>query len=201
MISVCLVHTISECPDHHEQTKPVGCITRSTVATFVPTFSGKKRTRADCSTVWPRETALVSRGRGFHEPEAKHCLEIRSRSASKFFVVCRYVERNALRAGLVDRTERWRWGSLWRWLRNPEPEPKLLSPWPLPRLPGWTARVNECPTKQELDSVRLSTQRGKPLGDDAWVKSIARRLNLECTMRLRGRPGVRFPDNESNKEA
>ena len=26
--------------------------------------------------------------------------------------VCRYVERNALRAGLVDRAELWRWGSL-----------------------------------------------------------------------------------------
>ncbi len=31
-----------------------------------------------------------------------------------FFVVCRYVERNALRAGLVSRAEDWRWGSLWR---------------------------------------------------------------------------------------
>jgi len=31
-----------------------------------------------------------------------------------FFVVCRYVERNALRAGLVDRAEDWRWGSLYR---------------------------------------------------------------------------------------
>ena len=29
-----------------------------------------------------------------------------------FFVVCRYVERNALRAGLVRRAEQWRWGSL-----------------------------------------------------------------------------------------
>lgn len=33
-----------------------------------------------------------------------------------FFVVCRYVERKALRAELVARAEDWRWGSLWRWL-------------------------------------------------------------------------------------
>ena len=32
-----------------------------------------------------------------------------------FLVVCRYVERNALRAGLVKRAEQWRYGSLWRW--------------------------------------------------------------------------------------
>ncbi len=31
-----------------------------------------------------------------------------------FLTVCRYVERNALRAKLVRRAEDWRWGSLWR---------------------------------------------------------------------------------------
>ena len=35
---------------------------------------------------------------------------------SHFLTVCRYVERNALRAELVQRAEDWRWGSLWRWL-------------------------------------------------------------------------------------
>ena len=121
-----------------------------------------------------------------------------------FFVVCRYVERNALRANLVKRAEDWRWGSLWRWLQKPEPEPRLLSSWPLPRLPGWTARVNESLTKQELDAVRLSAQRGKPMGDEAWVESIARRLSLESTMRPRGRPQVRFlkhPEENQNKQA
>ena len=34
----------------------------------------------------------------------------------KFFIVCRYVERNTLRAGLVGKAENWRWSSLWRWL-------------------------------------------------------------------------------------
>jgi len=87
-----------------------------------------------------------------------------------------------------------------RWLAKPEPEPKLLSPWPLNKLPGWMARVNECLTKQELDAVRLSAQRGKPLGDEAWVESITRRLTLESTTRLQGRPRVRLPKDEANKE-
>jgi putative transposase len=30
------------------------------------------------------------------------------------YTVLRYVERNALRANLVERAEDWRWGSLWR---------------------------------------------------------------------------------------
>jgi putative transposase len=101
-----------------------------------------------------------------------------------FFVVCRYVERNALRANLVDRAENWRWGSLWRWRQQPEPDPRLLSPWPLPRLPNWVERVNEPLSKQELDAVRLSANRGRPLGDEAWVESIARRsiLNPRCAL-------------------
>jgi putative transposase len=37
-----------------------------------------------------------------------------------FLLVCWYVERNALRAGLVRRAEDWKWGSLNRWLEEPE---------------------------------------------------------------------------------
>jgi len=114
-----------------------------------------------------------------------------------FFVVCRYVERNALRAGLVDRAERWRWGSLWHWLHQPAP---LLSPWPIPRLSGWVERVNTPLSEPELAAVRLSAQRGRPLGDPDWVESIAHRLNLESTIRPRGRQQIRVP-HPPTKEA
>ena len=117
-----------------------------------------------------------------------------------FFVVCRYVERNALRAGLVKRAEDWRWGSLSRWLQKPEPEPKLLSAWPLPRLPNWAYRVNEALSPPELEAVQRCAQRGQPHGDEGWVESIARRLNLESTMRPRGRPRVRSEPREENED-
>jgi putative transposase len=117
-----------------------------------------------------------------------------------FLVVCRYVERNALRAKLVKRAEDWRWGSLWRWLQKPEPEPRLLSPWPLSRLPNWVERVNEPLTADELRAVRLSAQRGRPLGDEDWVESMAQRFNLESTIRPRGRQRI-HPLLETNKEA
>jgi putative transposase len=35
-------------------------------------------------------------------------------SDEHLLTVCRYVERNPLRAGLVDRVEHWRWSSAWR---------------------------------------------------------------------------------------
>jgi putative transposase len=115
-----------------------------------------------------------------------------------FFVVSRYVERNALQANLVQRAENWRWGSLARWLRNPEPSPELLSPWPIARLPNWVDRVNEPLSEKELTRVRWSVKRGSPFGNETWVESIARRLSLESTLRPRGRPRVRnLPDNRN----
>lgn len=105
-----------------------------------------------------------------------------------FFVVCRYVERNALRAELVERAEDWRWGSLWRWVQKSEPQPVLLSPWPMARLPNWVQRVNEPLSQKELAAVRRSIVRGSPYGSDNWIESISRRLGLESTLRPRGRP-------------
>ena len=114
-----------------------------------------------------------------------------------FWVVARYVERNALRANFVSRAEDWKWGSLHRWLQHPEADPKLLSPWPLSRLPNWISRVNEPLTESEIKAVRWSVKKGSPFGEETWVESIARRLDLESTLRPRGRPRVRpLPDRD-----
>jgi putative transposase len=108
-----------------------------------------------------------------------------------FVTVCRYAERNPLRAGLVKRAENWRWGSLWRWNQPTEPAPALLSPWPMPRSPNWIAKVNEAMIAAELEAVRRSLQRGRPFGDDRWTLATAERLGLMSTLRPRGRPPVR----------
>ena len=118
-----------------------------------------------------------------------------------FFTVCRYVERNALRAEMVERAEDWRWGSLWRWLQKIAPEPGLLSPWPIPRLPRWLEHVNQPLTDRELAAVRKSAKRGCPFGEPSWIESSVKRLGLESTLRPRGRPQVRFPDETLNKES
>jgi putative transposase len=109
-------------------------------------------------------------------------------SDEHFLMVCRYVERNALRAGLVKRAEAWRWGSLNRWLDQTEREPHLLSPWPLARSPRWAERVNTPLTAAELQAVRTCVNRGAPFGTEKWVRRIAQQLNLQSTLRPRGRP-------------
>jgi putative transposase len=122
-------------------------------------------------------------------------------SDAHFLALCRYVERNALRANLVPRAEAWRWSSLWRWLQPVEPSPPLLSAWPLPRLPNWTARVNEALTDGELSALRGSVQRGSPFGDSAWITATSARLGLTSTLRPRGRPQVHFPDDAENNDS
>ena len=113
-----------------------------------------------------------------------------------FLTVCRYVERNALRADLVSRAEEWRWGSLWRWVQKPEPAPRLLSPWPIPRPRAWIDRVNDPLTEKELKAVQDAAQRGCPFGEADWNESEAKRLGLQSTMRPRGRPRVRKQDQQ-----
>ena len=57
-----------------------------------------------------------------------------------FVFVCRYVERNPVRADLVARAEQWRWSSLGKDRRICDRS--LLSPWPIPRPSAWADIVN-----------------------------------------------------------
>ena len=102
--------------------------------------------------------------------------------------VCRYVERNALRAKLVDRAEDWRWCSLSRREAGDSKVNALLSGWPMRRPENWLALVNSPETNQELDDLRNSVNRGQPYGSDSWLERIVRQLGLSSTMRARGRP-------------
>ena len=52
----------------------------------------------------------------------------------------RYVERNPLDAGLVQRAEEWRWCSLW--LRRHYCAQALLSEWPVPIPSDWLESLN-----------------------------------------------------------
>lgn len=106
-----------------------------------------------------------------------------------FLILCRYVERNPLRAGLVDRAEAWAWSSLSpRGGGQAENPPLELSDWPVERPANWAAVVNGPQTSQEEETIRTCILRGRPFGEENWQKRTAARLGLEMTMRPRGRP-------------
>ncbi len=104
------------------------------------------------------------------------------------YAVCRYVERNPLRADLVARAEHWRWSSLWRRLHGDDEPRRWLSPWPVPLPEDWVEYVNTAQSTAELEGLRRSVQRGCPLGGSAWQARLAERLGLEHTLRPIGRP-------------
>jgi putative transposase len=127
------------------------------------------RRRAAMGAVWQ------PRFRGFPIQDDAHLL-----------AVLRYVERNALRARLVERAEDWPWGSLAQ--RGGEAAPPWLAPVDLPR--GWRDWVNEPQTAAELEAIRTSVNRGAPFGAEDWRAETATALGLEATLRPRGRRAI-----------
>ncbi|MFO0775329.1 MAG: transposase [Nitrospiraceae bacterium] len=107
-----------------------------------------------------------------------------------FLTVARYIERNALRAKLVLRAEDWMWSSLSRRVRGASGTAPTtwLSEWPVERPRDWIAVVNRAQSLSDLDDIRTSVQRGRPYGDEAWVRRMVKRFGMESTMRARGRP-------------
>jgi len=102
--------------------------------------------------------------------------------------VARYVERNALRARLVQRAENWQWCSLWRREKGSPQERGLLSEWPVTRPADWVEFVNLPQTQTEIELLRQSVNKGRPFGTDLWQYQTAQDLGLQSTFRKQGRP-------------
>lgn len=98
--------------------------------------------------------------------------------------VCRYVERNALRKGLVHRAELWEWSSLFAVCQNCHVVP--LEKWPILQPDNWVEIVNTPETEAELADLQRMVRCNQPIGDPEWQKAVAPFAGL--TMRKRGRP-------------
>jgi putative transposase len=104
-----------------------------------------------------------------------------------FLRLCRYVERNPLRAGLVTRAERWNWSSLYQ--RRGNNRDVRLDVWPVTEPTDWLELVNE---ERPGDSeVRAAICKGTPYGPTDWRATTAKLLRIEPATRPRGRPKTR----------
>jgi len=115
--------------------------------------------------------------------------------------VLAYVERNAKAAGLVEKAGDWPWGSLARRsarAKFDEPGPAVVA---IEQMPGghafdlrqWRRVVERGPREEARKAIATSLQRGRPFGSEQWTTRIAGRLNLNSTLRPRGRPRVDSP--------
>jgi len=93
-----------------------------------------------------------------------------------FLTVCRYVERNALRAGLVSRVEDWPWSSLADRVRI-QPIQRLAS-WPVERPENWAALLNGHEPIRDLRDIRRATRACVPFGTQAWSRRVGATLKV-----------------------
>ena len=100
--------------------------------------------------------------------------------------VMRYVERNALRAGLVEKAEDWPWGSLA--LRVMGHSSNRLAEPPVNLPTRWVELVNESQSPIELEALRKCVNRQRPFGDPRWVEETSQPGCIARPKRPRGRP-------------
>lgn len=105
-----------------------------------------------------------------------------------FLSVCRYVERNALRANRIERAELWRWCSAWVRSNPQSPLSGRLTTWPVEMPRNWIDLLNQPQTESELAALRGARDRGRPYGDLRWMEKTAKRLGIESSIRPIGRP-------------
>jgi putative transposase len=102
--------------------------------------------------------------------------------------VLRYIERNPVRANLIEHAQHWVWSSAAS-LAADETRPRpLLDAGPMARPADWLQRVDEPQTEAEVEQLRTCTRRGRPFGSSPWTTRTARRLGLEASLRPLGRP-------------
>jgi putative transposase len=118
--------------------------------------------------------AHQTRGRGAVYQSRFKAVPIQTETS--FYRVCRYVERNALRKGLVKNAEDWAFGSLCDYRNNRNTLP--LSPWPILRPANWIEFVNSLEDEADLNELRATLRRNQPVGDPAWQKAVAPFIGL-----------------------
>jgi putative transposase len=148
----------------------------SQMSQFMRTFTG---THAQC---WQLARGTVGSG-AVYQGRYK---AIPVQAGRNFYNVCRYVQRNPLRAGLVTKAEEWRWSSLWRRLHAEDKD--LLEPWPIRCPDDWLEVLNAPTEPADMDKVRKAINLGIPFGDPEWIEKTAEVVGLKRHLRSRGRP-------------
>ena len=110
-------------------------------------------------------------------------------SDEHLLVVCRYVERNALRASLATKAEMWRWCSLWWYGQDQLLKSGICThTWPIKRPDDWIPWVNQDCQASELPEIRECVRRGRPYGAVNWLAETVNLFGLVQTVRGAGRP-------------
>jgi putative transposase len=103
--------------------------------------------------------------------------------------VVRYVERNAVRAGLVRRARDWKWCSA-AWRIGPANRSRMLTALPVDLPRGWLDYVDRPQTSEETAALRACVNGQRPYGGESWRCSAAECAGFHVAYKRRGRPRV-----------
>ena len=117
--------------------------------------------------------------------------------------VLRYIEANPLRAKIVERAEDYPYSSYrlhGRGEANEWVDPLIpydqLSPYAKIRQRQWAKKVHLPLEKETLDAIRCSAKSSLPYGSEKWRQRLGKKLDLDLTIRPRGRPKKEVVKNE-----
>ena len=109
-------------------------------------------------------------------------------SENYVLAVIKYTERNAVRAKLVRLCEEWQWGSAWRRIYGTAQQKKLLDQIPVQLPDDYAKWINTAEKLDDLDMIRISTNKSVPYGKGQWVEEMVSKYHLESTLKSPGRP-------------
>jgi len=100
--------------------------------------------------------------------------------------VCRYVERNPVRAGLVKTCLDWPWSSAGQ-AGLPVERRIELTDLPVPRRKDWVAWVDQPQTAAEEQALSRCIKEGRPYGSPGWIENMKKTHGWREPQK-RGRP-------------
>lgn len=103
--------------------------------------------------------------------------------------VIRYVERNPLRANLVESAADWEWSSIVH--DRDHSASQLVAESPVTKPDGWARLVDQPQSHDELEALRNCKLKCAPYGTRSWVLDTATQLGLQRSLRGPGRPKKR----------
>lgn len=120
-------------------------------------------------------TTHAHRYRLRHEGNPGHLYQGRFKSFpvqddAHLLTVARYVEANALRAGLVNRAEDWVWSSA---AQSHGGDAACIDEWPVSRPANWLDIVNEPLTEPQLGRLRECAVHGLAYGERGWARRFS----------------------------
>jgi putative transposase len=107
---------------------------------------------------------------------------------SHLYNAIRYVERNPVKAALVDRAENYRWSSAAAHCGLRE-DPLLIGACPVTtEIPQWSIWINGPTLDNEDELIRRHTSSGKPLGSDEFIHQLELKTGRSLKPQPVGRP-------------